>query len=358
MRVSPYLTPALFPLVLVALFFIGPWWQLVLILLVCRVAFGVYTRPKQTPKPLPCFKSGGSAGPLMFMIHGWPDDHHVWDAQVAHFGKRYRTVTIDLPHYGSSSEEAGNWWGYDQDELVARCAVTLEKSLAEAGQRHAVLVVHDWGAFLGMQLQRRYPTLVSHLVVIDVVWPSAQPARLSQLHLLVLLGVLYQYWLALSWVIATGVPIVGAALGTAMTRLMMLSAGPPASSLDVRKNALSASMNFMYFYHHWITLGEMLGLLPGFDARHGTKDAPVPTLFFYAADKGFMFHPESFVRNLLQRTDCGVVKVDRTKNGGNRVGHWVQVTAAAVVNTEMDAWLPCPSLPASATRKPVTDLMS
>ena len=134
----------------------------------------------------------------------------------------------------------------------------MEKSsrLAEAGQRHAVLVVHDWGAFLGMQLQRRYPTLVSHLVVIDVVWPSAQPARLSQLPLLVLLGVFYQYWLALSWVIATGVPIVGAALGTAMTRLMMLSMRPPASSLDARENALSASMNYMYFYYHWFGNGN------------------------------------------------------------------------------------------------------
>jgi pimeloyl-ACP methyl ester carboxylesterase len=112
--------------------------------------------------------------------------------------------------------------------------------LAEAGQQRSILVVHDWGAFIGMQLQRRFPSLISHLVVIDVVWPSAQPARLSQLHLLVLLGIIYQYWLILSWVIATGVPLVGAPVGAAMNRLMLLSLRPPASSLSARKSALGA----------------------------------------------------------------------------------------------------------------------
>ena len=70
------------------------------------------------PKQLRCFKTGPEGAPLMFLIHGWPDNHHVWDAQVAHFSQQYQTVAVELPHYG---DKLDNRWGYSFDELVEQC---------------------------------------------------------------------------------------------------------------------------------------------------------------------------------------------------------------------------------------------
>jgi pimeloyl-ACP methyl ester carboxylesterase len=96
--------------------------------------------------------------PTIFFIHGWPDNSSVWDKQVAAFSKDYRCVRVNLPHYGGSSGHPA--MGYSFDSLVTLLASTLHASLDCQPETSAYLMIHDWGSWYGMQLQRRYPRLV------------------------------------------------------------------------------------------------------------------------------------------------------------------------------------------------------
>ena len=43
-------------------------------------------------------------GPPVLLVHGWPDDHHLWDAQAdALVAAGYRTIAPDLRGFGASS---------------------------------------------------------------------------------------------------------------------------------------------------------------------------------------------------------------------------------------------------------------
>ena len=49
-------------------------------------------------------EGAGSAGrPVLFFIHGFPDDARVWEEQIAHFSKEYRVIAPQLRGAGGSS---------------------------------------------------------------------------------------------------------------------------------------------------------------------------------------------------------------------------------------------------------------
>eukprot|EP01045_Picozoa_sp_COSAG04_P001006 COSAG04_NODE_30_length_35898_cov_42.288053_5_plen_211_part_00 len=100
--------------------------------------------------------SGPQQGEVLFFIHGWPDNHRMWDAQVEHLSVQgYRCVTITLPHFGGRGQPAAApAWGYDFDELAALCGRTMRASLTAAGRYQGTLVIHDWGCHVGFMLQR------------------------------------------------------------------------------------------------------------------------------------------------------------------------------------------------------------
>jgi 3-oxoadipate enol-lactonase len=47
------------------------------------------------------------AGMPVVLVHGFPLDHSMWDAQIAALGARFRTIAVDLRGFGSSQVVAG-----------------------------------------------------------------------------------------------------------------------------------------------------------------------------------------------------------------------------------------------------------
>ena len=88
-------------------------------------------------------------------------------------------MRVNLPHYAGDSTFHPTM-GYSFDSLVTLLASTLEASLSSTSETSALLLVHDWGAFYGMQLQRRYPQLVRKMVVLDVAWIGYEALPLSK----------------------------------------------------------------------------------------------------------------------------------------------------------------------------------
>ena len=101
------------------------------------------------------------------------------------------------------------FFGYSHDEVVDRALATVESA---APGRKITLVAHDWGAFAAYAMIGRRPELFERAVMFDIglITPKLLP-KLSWL----VIG-LYQWWLALAFVVSQVLPLVGTLVGDAM----------------------------------------------------------------------------------------------------------------------------------------------
>ena len=79
--------------------------------------------------------------PTVLAIHGWPDNHHVWDGVAEILTERYNVVAYDVRGAGESSCPASRS-GYGFPQLVSDLGAVID-SLG-VGQVH--LLAHDWGS--------------------------------------------------------------------------------------------------------------------------------------------------------------------------------------------------------------------
>lgn len=85
---------------------------------------------------------GGDDRPTVVLVHGFPDDHTVWDDVVPLLADRFRVVTYDVRGSGASTaphERAGYLVAELRDDLAA----VLD---AVSPDRPVHLVGHDWGS--------------------------------------------------------------------------------------------------------------------------------------------------------------------------------------------------------------------
>jgi hypothetical protein len=87
--------------------------------------------------PIRYWATGGGEPALVF-VHAWTCDHHVWDAQVAHFAGQHRTVTPDLAGHGASGRGRRDWTVEAFGEDVRAVVEALDL-------RRVVLVGHSMG---------------------------------------------------------------------------------------------------------------------------------------------------------------------------------------------------------------------
>jgi pimeloyl-ACP methyl ester carboxylesterase len=82
------------------------------------------------------------SGPLVVAVHGYPDNHSVWDALAAELGVEFRVITYDVRGAGASAVP-GSVRGYRIPHLVDDLVAVIDA--VGAGQS-VHLVGHDWGS--------------------------------------------------------------------------------------------------------------------------------------------------------------------------------------------------------------------
>ncbi|MEM7405920.1 MAG: alpha/beta hydrolase [Pseudomonadota bacterium] len=81
-------------------------------------------------------------GPLVIMVHGWPELWYSWRHQIRPVADAgYRVVAIDMRGYGGS-DKPHPIEAYDMTTLIADVTGVIDAF----GEQKAVLVGHDWGA--------------------------------------------------------------------------------------------------------------------------------------------------------------------------------------------------------------------
>ena len=80
------------------------------------------------------------SGPLVVMIHGFPDFWYSWRHQMAALADRFQVVAIDQRGYNLSDKPKGVE-SYDAALLVGDVAAVVR----HLGRDRATIVGHDWG---------------------------------------------------------------------------------------------------------------------------------------------------------------------------------------------------------------------
>ena len=117
---------------------------------------------------LHCAEGGPPDGPLVLLLHGFPEFWYGWRHQIgplAHAG--FRVVAPDQRGYDLSDKPKGIA-AYDLDVLAADVV-----GLADAlGREKFAIVGHDWGASVGWWTARNYPARVARLAVLNAPHPA------------------------------------------------------------------------------------------------------------------------------------------------------------------------------------------
>lgn len=108
------------------------------------------------------------SGPLVLMLHGFPDTPHTWDAaRPALAAAGFRVVTPFTRGYAPTEAPAED--AYDSDTL-GRDALAL---IAALGEEKAFLVGHDWGASAAYSAAGLAPERLRMLVTIAIPHPAS-----------------------------------------------------------------------------------------------------------------------------------------------------------------------------------------
>jgi pimeloyl-ACP methyl ester carboxylesterase len=116
-------------------------------------------------------------GPLVIMVHGWPELWYSWRHQIrALSAAGYRVVAPDVRGYGESDKpypiEA-----YDMVEMTSDVVGLIEA----LGADQAILVGHDWGAPICWNTAALYPDRVSAIAGLSV--PALRRGEVSSIDL-------------------------------------------------------------------------------------------------------------------------------------------------------------------------------
>jgi pimeloyl-ACP methyl ester carboxylesterase len=112
--------------------------------------------------------SGPKGGPLVVMIHGYPDYSESWAELTPALNDKYRTAAIDTRGYNLSDKPKGVA-NYAMPKLVEDIAAVIKAE----GRTKAIVVGHDWGAAQAWAFEFAHPEMVDKLIILSVPHPTA-----------------------------------------------------------------------------------------------------------------------------------------------------------------------------------------
>jgi pimeloyl-ACP methyl ester carboxylesterase len=105
-------------------------------------------------------------GPLVVMIHGFPDFWYTWRHQMAALSNGFQVVAIDQRGYNLSDKPQGVD-NYSMRLLVADVAAVIR----HLGRDKATIVGHDWGGMVAWQFAMNLPDMTERLIVLNLPHP-------------------------------------------------------------------------------------------------------------------------------------------------------------------------------------------
>ncbi len=119
--------------------------------------------------------AGPEDGPVVVLLHGFPEFWYSWHRQIEPLSAAgFRVIVPDQRGYNLSSKPVGVS-SYAMPELVSDVIAIAD----QLGQRKIFLAGHDWGAAVAWSTALLHPQRVAKLVVLNVPHPSVMRKFLS-----------------------------------------------------------------------------------------------------------------------------------------------------------------------------------
>ena len=113
-------------------------------------------------------------GPLVVMIHGFPDFWYTWRHQMEGLAGDFQVVAVDQRGYNRSDKPEGVE-SYDMRYLVGDIAAVVR----HLGRDKATIVGHDWGGAVAWQVAMNLPDLTERLIILNLPHPNGMARELA-----------------------------------------------------------------------------------------------------------------------------------------------------------------------------------
>ena len=121
-------------------------------------------------------QAGSHDGPLVILLHGFPEFHYSWRYQVSDLASAgFRVWVPDQRGYNLSAKPKKTA-AYALDELSADILGLIDA----AGCDQAHLIGHDWGAAVAWWLAANHPERLMRMVVLNVPHPAVMYRQLRR----------------------------------------------------------------------------------------------------------------------------------------------------------------------------------
>jgi pimeloyl-ACP methyl ester carboxylesterase len=300
---------------------------------------------------LHCAVSGD--GPLVVLLHGFPECWYSWRHQIAALSPRFRVVAPDLRGYNESDKPDGVQ-AYAMSELT-RDVLGLVHAF---GEREAVIVGHDWGGGVAWSFAMDHPAATRRLAVLNCPHP-AKLVEAFQNNPRQLAKSWYMFFFQIPWLPEALLGARGAwAIGNAFRRSAVQKDAFTDDVVERLRDAASrpgALRSAVNYYRAAFRSPDTLASLPSWLARFLVGDRPLP-----APRRALSDWPPITAPTLLVWGEQDVaLDLSLTRDLGPLVagpltvryvpdsGHWVQQERPDVVNAALLEFLadlaPAPS---------------
>jgi len=258
-------------------------------------------------------------GPLMLMLHGFPEFWYSWRHQIPEFAQNFKVVALDLRGY-NESDKPSNQSAYVMDEFIKDIAGVI-KGL---GYTQCVLVGHDWGGAIAWNVAYAHPDMVERLIILNLPHPAkfAEGLRTPQQLLRSSYIFFFQLPALPEWLLQFS---DYQAIETALTGMAVDKYTFSKADLDAYKQAAAkpGALTAMLNYYRNVFEQKLI--------NHHWSILEVPTLMIWgesdtALGKELTYGTEAYVRNLQIKyiPNCS---------------HWVQQEKPQLVSQYMHEFL-------------------
>jgi len=258
-------------------------------------------------------------GPLMLMLHGFPEFWYSWRHQIPEFAKNFKVVALDLRGYNDSDKPEDK-----SAYVMAEFIKDVEGVIKGLGYDKCILVGHDWGGAIAWNFAYAHPEMVERLIVLNLPHPAKFAAgfRTPQQ----LLRSSYIFFFQLPWLPELLLQSADyGAIETAFTNMAVNKSAFTAADLDAYKDAAAkrGALTAMLNYYRNVLQQRLLS--------SDWSVLEVPTLMIWGEDdaalgKELTQGTEAYVRNFSIRYISGC-------------SHWVQQEQPQLVNQYMREFL-------------------
>ncbi len=103
------------------------------------------------------FYEVSGSGPAIVLIHGFLENHHIWDELILQCKEKYKLIAIDLPGFGKSSV-------YGKVHTMEFMADAVKAVMENENTEKGILIGHSMGGYVTVAFTEKYQDAVSGIV--------------------------------------------------------------------------------------------------------------------------------------------------------------------------------------------------